>query len=1803
METPFLQAEIGCTDIPNTIGIIGTPTIDPATDIAYFYAKTYIPNFRTAGQTGVFNGVYKFYAVDVKTLQDVPGFPILVDGSAADNDPRKYFVGGVILQRPSLVQIGNIIYAGFGGHCDQYNYTGTVLGVDITQKKVVANWVTEAGPQSPFSLDWQPNQSGGGGGIWQSGLGLASDGPRLFFVTGNGGGHENQGTAATGQSGCRTLGEAVVDLNVGDGGKLTTTDYFQPYDYQNMDGGDQDFGSGGISLLDTTTFKGTGVSRMAVTSGKNGKIYVLNADNLGGYKQGTGGTDLVIQTIVTNKAVFGGSGSYPLEGGYFYSTPVGYPTYAYKLGFDGSGKPVFSLAGQSPENSAGRVGIGIPTVTTNQGKPGSAILWLTDPDAGLRAWYAVPGSDGLLKSIKLPQVGGINKFQRPAFGDTRLYVSDANGVVYCLGSPVNLPLSCSAVDFGDVALGSSKTLQVTCTALIALNNIIGMSTGDARFEVSNSTLPQGAVKAGATFSFPVRWNLTTEVVANTPGASYGNVSPGIKTTPLTIFTNNAVAGYATIFPISLTGNEVSSAPYLSQSPNTVDFGGLVLGVAGEQPTSTLPFTLSNLGQQSLTILGYAYTTDEVDDPAANYTNATVTNGVWDLGAGFTATSLPVVGSTIAAGTSVSVELTFSAVNGVGQYLSYFAAYTNGGNGLTILEGSASTAPVANFSISTPEGGWVNTLTMDFGAVAPGQSANRTIRICNQGGSVLTVSKSKPPLGVIRAAVPGVDLHESQQIPVNTCATGMVIFAPLTEPPNVPDYQVTNTWTLNTDDLNFGVHEVQMVGTVHDRVVGPQYANGSARYLYLGCYEDFPGPRLEPNAPYAGNAQNENGMCQTACLKAGYAFAGTEYMQECWCGNTVPPGKRYHPESDLLCTFSCTGDSTQACGGNGGYLSLYYDSSKFTPTNDTFNNTNTGGGASTGGPITVNSTGNYNYVGCYSEGTNGRALTAKNVATPTDGGSVEYCMSQCQGFTYFGVEYSNECYCGNTIGAGSALVAGATVDATGCNMVCGGNSSEYCGGANRLNMYQVNSTAPTPSQSSTPTASPTGPVIVKTIGSYLYQDCYSEGTNGRALTGKTVTGNTITEEVCIAACAGFTYAGVEYGQECYCGNSLGAGSAPVTDGRCSMTCAANSTEICGGPNGLTLYMSNATAAASISTMTTAGGAAPTPTGPVVVQSAGTFSSIGCYNELNGGRAIQLATVANDSMTVEICAGFCNGYQYMGVEYGRECYCGNVIATGSAPATDNCNMQCAGNSLEICGGPNRLNMYNKTATVAAPKVQGPVSVASNTSTSTSTPIISSTLSTSVVATTAGSNSTTSRLTSTTLSTASTASNSTTAVASSTNVASLSTSSFISPTASNSSTMKTTASITSSASTNSSSVAGPTTTTSSSTSSKISSSSATGASTDSSTWSTPLSTSSSTGSSSKSSITTVSATPSANSTTTLTTLISSIKSSSGQLVIATSNATTSASSATSSSSSTKPSATTKASSSSLTPSSTTSTKSSSSPTVSSSTTSSTSSTSSKVTMTSANSTTISASSSTSSAATLLPTAGQVVNKYTYLGCANTTSPLALTGASTTATNMTQELCQSFCSSSKNNYGLAGTTNGDTCLCGNGLQSYSAVGFTDCNKPCVGNVSEICGATNRVSVWNATSAISPTTVKAVGAYVYNGCFVAPTTGDVLNGTHFTNTTSLTVESCVGYCITQNLNIGGVKGASDCYCGNSLSNSTTAASSNSSCNVVTSGNLREFGGGKGFVGVWKLDSTSVDANGKPKSMGSDNSATITPAT
>lgn len=92
--------------------------------------------------------------------------------------------------------------------------------------------------------------------------------------------------------------------------------------------------------------------------------------------------------------------------------------------------------------------------------------------------------------------------------------------------------------------------------------------------------------------------------------------------------------------------------------------------------------------------------------------------------------------------------------------------------------------------------------------------------------------------------------------------------------NLPPLDINGTWTLNTDDLTFGVHEVLAKGTILSRQLGPLLQDGTSRYKYLGCYQDAQAGRLFTSNTNYG-ATNENGICQQNCLTRGYIFAGTD----------------------------------------------------------------------------------------------------------------------------------------------------------------------------------------------------------------------------------------------------------------------------------------------------------------------------------------------------------------------------------------------------------------------------------------------------------------------------------------------------------------------------------------------------------------------------------------------------------------------------------------------------------------------------------------------------------------------------------------------------------------------------------------------------------------------------------------------------------------------------------------------------------------------------------------------------------------
>jgi len=104
--------------------------------------------------------------------------------------------------------------------------------------------------------------------------------------------------------------------------------------------------------------------------------------------------------------------------------------------------------------------------------------------------------------------------------------------------------------------------------------------------------------------------------------------------------------------------------------------------------------------------------------------------------------------------------------------------------------------------------------------------------------------------------------------------------------------------------------------------------------------------------------------------------------------------------------------------------------------------------------------------------------------------------------------------------------------------------------------------------------------------------------------------------------------------------------------------------------------------------------------------------GCAPDLVDGstRTLSEATsMYSDSdvgqnMTIENCIAFCDGYRYAGVEYGTQCFCGDSLAEGVRGSADTaeCQMQCAGDSSEYCGGSDALSVYKRCSGACTNKV---------------------------------------------------------------------------------------------------------------------------------------------------------------------------------------------------------------------------------------------------------------------------------------------------------------------------------------------------------------------------------------------------------------------------------------------------------------------------------------------------------------------
>ncbi|KAI5359093.1 putative hem peroxidase, carbohydrate-binding WSC, hem peroxidase superfamily [Septoria linicola] len=343
---------------------------------------------------------------------------------------------------------------------------------------------------------------------------------------------------------------------------------------------------------------------------------------------------------------------------------------------------------------------------------------------------------------------------------------------------------------------------------------------------------------------------------------------------------------------------------------------------------------------------------------------------------------------------------------------------------------------------------------------------------------------------------------------------------------------------------------------------------------------------------------------------------------------------------------------------------------------------------------------WTYQGCYLDNPSKRTLT-HYASTNNDVQTTELCTTYCgsKGFDWSGLEYGAECFC-------DYQLSGATQEPdTDCSMPCKGNSSQICGNGNRLSVYSNGNTFVAPITNPGPEG-------------WISLGCYTDSTSSRSLRDEqsiSAGSNAMTVSECTTACksGGYSLAGLEYGKECFCDSKIQSGGAKADIG-CDMPCAGNSTEICGGSSRLNVYQITA-----LPTMNPGSNSLP----------AG-WNALGCFTDSTSARSLSNGVEVqggSSNMTIRGCLSACagRGFAYAGLEYAQECFCGNEVRNAGTCASDQstCNMSCRGNRAEICGGPDRLNIFsagsnsNVVNCSAGGSTSSSTTVASSTSTSSS------------------------------------------------------------------------------------------------------------------------------------------------------------------------------------------------------------------------------------------------------------------------------------------------------------------------------------------------------------------------------------------------------------------------------------------------------------------------------------------------------
>jgi len=380
------SSNLPCGDI-SPEGVTGTPVIDPASQRLYLDATTYQNSLPR----------HKIYALSLADGKIVPNWPLNVDNAMAKRHAR--FTSELQGERSALQFFKGKLYITYGGRAgDCGSSTGAIyrgVTVEVTPSATPA-----------ISGSWETRAARGG--IWSQG-GATSDGTSLFVTTGNTSGANIWGD-----------GEAVIRLMPGLARSTDRANFFTPSNWKDLDNQDADLG--GTAAFPFSVNTGAGKLNRLLAMGKNGRVYLLSAANLGGIGHALQDVQESNSRIITGPAAYEGP----------RGTWVAFTNLA-GLQSSCSGNSVTMLRVTANPDHIGSPwcaplnGSGSPIITTSNGVA-DPIVWVVgaEGDNELHAFDALNGQ--VLFNGGGTGMGGLHRYGTLIAANRHLYVAADNAL-------------------------------------------------------------------------------------------------------------------------------------------------------------------------------------------------------------------------------------------------------------------------------------------------------------------------------------------------------------------------------------------------------------------------------------------------------------------------------------------------------------------------------------------------------------------------------------------------------------------------------------------------------------------------------------------------------------------------------------------------------------------------------------------------------------------------------------------------------------------------------------------------------------------------------------------------------------------------------------------------------------------------------------------------------------------------------------------------------------------------------------------------------------------------------------------------------------------------------------------------------------------------------------------------------------------------------------------------------------------------------------------------------------------------------